>query len=219
MSSKVVALAVCLLSYITNGQFRLPNTILPTNYDLTLYPNIDANTFDGIVLINIDITNAYFNDSDTGNFSASFNTYPGLMNIDPDAATFHVNVATDNDIYPLISFEEDSTTQIATATFNIDKSVVEGLVNEGTNTFTLRMEYVSTIRGGTDLAGLYRSDYEDDNGNLVRNLITQFQATDARSVFPCFDEPAFKATFDITYIAPTDSVTLSNTEIMTELYV
>lgn len=36
------------------------------------------------------------------------------------------------------------------------------------------------------------------------------QATDARRAFPCWDEPAIKATFDITLIVPKDRVALSN---------
>lgn len=36
------------------------------------------------------------------------------------------------------------------------------------------------------------------------------QATDARRAFPCWDEPAIKATFDITLIVPKERVALSN---------
>ena len=36
------------------------------------------------------------------------------------------------------------------------------------------------------------------------------KATDARRAFPCWDEPAVKATFDVTLVVPQDRVALSN---------
>lgn len=60
-----------------------------------------------------------------------------------------------------------------------------------------------------DLAGFYRSEYMD--GDVKKVLATtQMQSTDARKSFPCFDEPAMKATFNITLIHPSNLMALSN---------
>uniref|UniRef100_T1DNX8 Aminopeptidase n=1 Tax=Crotalus horridus TaxID=35024 RepID=T1DNX8_CROHD len=60
-----------------------------------------------------------------------------------------------------------------------------------------------------DLAGFYRSAYTE--GTATKLLATtQMQAADARKAFPCFDEPAMKANFSITLIHLPDYKALSN---------
>ncbi|GIY61314.1 thyrotropin-releasing hormone-degrading ectoenzyme [Caerostris darwini] len=58
--------------------------------------------------------------------------------------------------------------------------------------------------------GLYRSGYIAQDGNTSWIASTQFQPTDARRAFPCFDEPALKATFRLNIVCEKTAVALSN---------
>ncbi len=69
-----------------------------------------------------------------------------------------------------------------------------------------------TFRGvlNDKMRGFYRSRYEV-NGQSKFMAVTQFEATDARRAFPCFDEPAAKAIFDVTLVVPENTTAISNT--------
>lgn len=74
--------------------------------------------------------------------------------------------------------------------------------------YTLRMRFRGTLND--DLAGFYRSSYVDAQGRRRWLAATQFQATDARRSFPCFDEPDMKATFALTMVRPSNLTAISN---------
>ncbi len=59
------------------------------------------------------------------------------------------------------------------------------------------------------MAGFYRSKYFV-NGQERFSATTQMEPTDARRAFPCWDEPALKATFNITLVVPKLLRALSN---------
>ncbi|CAO3595525.1 unnamed protein product [Absidia cylindrospora] len=67
------------------------------------------------------------------------------------------------------------------------------------------------------MAGFYRSSYKDDTGNIKYLATTQFEATDARRAFPCWDEPSLKATFDVTLVVPSHLTALSNTNVISQV--
>jgi aminopeptidase N len=60
------------------------------------------------------------------------------------------------------------------------------------------------------LRGFYRSRYVAADGSKRWLGATQFEATNARRAFPCFDEPATKAPFELTILVPADRSAISN---------
>lgn len=69
---------------------------------------------------------------------------------------------------------------------------------------------IINISGENNNVFCYRSKYVNQNGEETYAAVTQFESTDARRCFPCWDEPAHKATFDIRLTVPKDLVALSN---------
>lgn len=60
------------------------------------------------------------------------------------------------------------------------------------------------------MRGFYKSSYMH-KGEQKHLVTTQFESTDARRAFPCFDEPAQKAVFDVTLIVQKNLTPISNT--------
>ncbi len=94
-----------------------------------------------------------------------------------------------------------------------DEQIVVGTGSPiGAGPVTLQLEWRGTL--SNELVGLYRSTYTevDDHGEeRVRSLaVTQFESTHARRAFPCFDEPALKATFSVSVVADASHLVVSN---------
>ncbi|XP_077988232.1 aminopeptidase N-like [Glandiceps talaboti] len=79
-------------------------------------------------------------------------------------------------------------------------------------TYRLHFVYEGTV-DQHDLKGLFYVSYEE-NGQQKSYVATQFQSTRARDAFPCFDEPALKATFDTVLVHRSHRIALSNTQIV-----
>jgi len=88
------------------------------------------------------------------------------------------------------------------ATFTFPNSVPAGNA-------TIKIRYTGILNNG--LRGFYVSRTARRN-----YAVTQFEATDARRAFPCFDEPAFKAAYDISLIVDAADTAISNTPIVAD---
>ena len=66
------------------------------------------------------------------------------------------------------------------------------------------------------LHGFYRSLYKGADGQDKPLASTQFESTDARRAFPCWDEPAFKAVYQVTLVIDEKLTAISNARVVNE---
>ena len=92
--------------------------------------------------------------------------------------------------------------KLETATFTVEKPLPEGSAS-------LHMKYTGHLNDKQ--RGLYLG-----TSNGRKYAVTQLEATDARVAFPSFDEPAYKATFDITAIVDQADSVISNNEVISD---
>ena len=78
---------------------------------------------------------------------------------------------------------------------------------------TITISYRGKI--GTQAEGFFVDKYPTPTGDKLM-LGTQFEPTDARRVFPCWDEPVYRATYDITLVVPEKLMAVANTPIVRE---
>ena len=106
----------------------------------------------------------------------------------------------DKDHIKKISYNQKS----ETATFVFDKKI-----KKGRHTLTIAFQGILNDK----MRGFYRSSYVYE-GEVHNIATTQFEATDARRAFPCFDEPAQKAIFNLGYFSFKHLSNLSATSLL-----
>ena len=127
--------------------------------------------------------------------------------------TFRLN-AIDLDIEQCTAKQNGAT---LAATFDVDaasESMAVRLDPPAAQAFSLHIDYGGVINDR--MAGFYRSAYQW-NGRKHFMAVTQFQESDARRAFPCFDHPRHKATFDIELTVDENLTAISNGAIREEI--
>ncbi|XP_075924071.1 puromycin-sensitive aminopeptidase-like [Petromyzon marinus] len=163
---------------------RLPTDVVPKNYELVLKPDLAEFTFEGKEAIDVEVKQStgqiVMNCADIDIISASFCHQGGK----------EINAS---------GFNYENQDERVTLSF---PSALEPGPGK------LKLEFVGELND--KLRGFYRSKYVARSGEIRFAAVTQFEPTDARRAFPCWDEPAIKATFDLSLIVPRDRVALSN---------
>ncbi|KAL9267254.1 Aminopeptidase M1-like protein [Drosera capensis] len=175
------------------GQPRLPKFAIPRRYDIKLRPDLVACIFSGAVAVSVDVVSP---------------TKFIVLNA--------ADLAIDSDS---VSFKPDSDSSkelraVGVGLIEEDEILVLEFGDEiPTGAGVLRIAFRGTLND--NMKGFYRSVYET-NGEKKNMAVTQFEPADARRCFPCWDEPAAKATFKITLDVPSDLIALSNMPIAEE---
>jgi len=163
---------------------QLPRSVRPVHYEVAVVPHADTLSFDGKVAIDIDVlkptSRITLNAIDMAFSSVSLTAAKGKLSFGA----------------PKVSVDADA----QTATFTFEQPVPAGR-------YTLSLAYTGKI--GTQATGLFAIDYDTTAGKK-RALYTQFENSDARRFIPSWDEPAYKATFDLTATVPSGEMAVSN---------
>ncbi|KQM19291.1 M1 family metallopeptidase [Novosphingobium sp. Leaf2] len=163
---------------------QLPRSVRPSHYDLTVTPDAKALTFAGKAAITVDVVEA------------------------TSAITLHAaDLAIGKAILASSAGKAMGTASVAlnaeaqTATLTFAKTITPGR-------YVLSIDYTGKIN--TQAFGLFALDYKAKDGTSKRALFTQFENSDARRFMPSWDEPFWKATFDLKAVVPTDEMAVGN---------
>lgn len=160
---------------------QLPKDVVPAAYRIDLAPDLEQLKFTGREEIDVDVRRA-----------------TDLITVNAVGLGIEkVALVGDGAALAKVSFDA----QRETATFHFAHALATGR-------HTLSIAFSGRIPATP--AGIYYNDYATAAGTR-RMLVTQFEATDARRMFPGWDEPLFKATFELSVELPGDLAVVSNT--------
>ncbi|KAM9101063.1 leucyl-cystinyl aminopeptidase [Sarcophilus harrisii] len=175
----------------TNGklfpwaQIRLPQNIIPLRYELTIHPNLTTMKFKGSVEIKIQALKV----------TQNIILHSSGHNISKILFTSGVS-------------KQEKQVEFLEYKYHDQIAIIAPEVLLDGHNYTLKIDYSANM--SNNYYGFYGVTYEDENKEEKYFAATQFEPLAARSAFPCFDEPAFKATFIIKIVREEHYTALSN---------
>jgi aminopeptidase N len=167
---------------------QLPRGAVPGHYAIEVTPDAAKLTFTGKVTIDVTVSTAM----------------PALVLNAADLSFGDVMLTPAKGKAIKGSAKVDADAQ--TVTLDFGKPLVPGQ-------YKLAITYAGVIN--TQANGLFALDYTNNEGQAKRALFTQFEAPDARRFVPSWDEPSYKATFDLSAIIPTGELAVGNMPVKT----
>ena len=192
----------------------LPSTILPIRYKIFLNPDLKNFVFDGEETIELKINPQELSSDHTNSID---NLLKSIDRIVTNSKELKIDQAFlmigDGDGHRVEFKSIDFHEEFGIVSFVLEKSLDQILnqLNIKVDLSVFRMFLHLKFRGELNdkLNGFYRSKYVRD-GVESYAAVTQFQPADARKCFVCWDEPIYKAVFEISLVAPKNYKALSN---------
>ena len=167
---------------------RLPKSTYPNRYEIELDVDLDKFSYTGTQKVDLNVVET---------------TNKIVLNSVGIEVTKAKIQNTEQDISLEVSYIEEDEKIV----FESEEVLSKGL-------YELYLEFNSEITN--DLKGFYKSSYMSEGGEKKWIATTQFEPTAARSAFPCWDEPEYKAIFSMTIITDEKYLRVSNEMVLEE---
>ncbi len=167
---------------------KLTKNVVPTDYSIRIVPNIDKFAFTGAETVKVNVR------------SSVHQLVLNALELEI------VDAALDGKALPKSAITIDKGKELLTLALPSE-------LPPGDHTLALSFSGKINQQG----QGLFYVHYQEQGSGAQKIMLgTQFEATDARRFFPCWDEPAFRARFQLTALVPENWLAVSNMPIASE---
>ena len=167
---------------------KLPKHVVPEEYSIRIVPNISNLTF-------------------TGTETVKLQVHRPIHELVLNALELDITeTSLDGKPFPESAIKIDKEKELLTLTLQSELA-------PGNHTLALSFSGKINQQG----QGLFYVRYQEQGSGETKVMLgTQFEATDARRFFPCWDEPVFRARFQLSAVVPNNWLAVSNMPIESE---
>ena len=167
---------------------KLPKEVVPAEYSIRVVPNIDKLTFTGTETVKLSVRSP-------------------VQKLVLNALELEITEASlDGKMLPTSAIKIDKENELLTLALPSE-------LTPGDHTLALGFSGKINQQG----QGLFYARYQEQGSGKRKIMLgTQFEATDARRFFPCWDEPVFRARFQLSAVVPENWLAVSNMPIESE---
>jgi aminopeptidase N len=167
---------------------KLPKDVVPMDYAVRIVPDIDKLTFVGTETVKLNVRRR-------------------VRQLVLNALELKIEAASiDGKELPGPAIKADTKNELLTLALPSELPI-------GEHTLTLRFAGKINQQG----QGLFYMRYQEQGTGARKIMLgSQFEATDARRFFPCWDEPVFRARFQLTAVVPGNWLAVSNMPVESE---